>query len=74
MPVLLWRALARFWRRWRSHELLWKTNYEKFWPQLAVCNADDSLVWWIVTQHKRKRRAMYARMADPRWRTCGSSA
>ena len=57
----------RSWKRWRTRELLWGTNYEKFWPQLAVWNKEDSLVWWIVTQQKRKRADMYARMGDPRW-------
>ena len=28
---------------------------------------EDSLVWWIVTQHGRKRRAMRLYMSEPRW-------
>lgn len=68
MPVLLARVLRRSWRRWRNDELLWGTNKEKFWPQLAVWRGEDSLVWWIVTQHYRKRRAMLSYVTDPRWR------
>lgn len=67
MQQLVWRVLKRSWRRWRSKELLWGTNYERFWPQLMVWRKEDSLVWWIVTQHQRKRRSMVAYMADPRW-------
>lgn len=67
MPVLLARVLRRSWRRWRSRELLWGTNYEEFWPQLMVWRGEDSLVWWIVTQHARKRRQMLGYMADPGW-------
>lgn len=67
LPQLVWRVLTRSWRRWRTHELLWGTNYERFWPQLMVWRKTDSLVWWAVTQQRRKRRSMLAAMADPRW-------
>ncbi len=63
---LLLRVLARSWRRWRNRELLWGTNYEKFWPQLAVWNREHSLVWWIWTQHARKRARFAALRTDPR--------
>lgn len=66
LPLLIWRALSRSWRRWRTRELLWGTNRERFWGQLMVWD-HDSLVWWAVTQHKRKRRQMLEAMADPRW-------
>jgi adenylate kinase family enzyme len=67
LPLVVWRVVSRSWRRWRSNELLWGTNYERFWPQLAVWRKEDSLVWWAVTQQRRKRRDMLARMSDPRW-------
>ena len=67
LPQLLWRVLTRSWRRWRSKELLWGTNFERFWPQLMVWRKEDSLVWWAVTQQRRKRRGMLKYMADPRW-------
>jgi adenylate kinase family enzyme len=67
MPTLLWRVLRRSWRRWRTRELLWGTNVEPFWSQLMVWRKEDSLVWWIVTQHGRKRREMRGFMADPAW-------
>lgn len=64
---LLARVLARSWRRWRDQELLWGTNYESFWRQLAVWRGEDSLIWWIVTQHRRKRQRMLEVMGDPAW-------
>lgn len=67
MPQLLWRMFKRSWQRWRSEELLWGTNYERFWPQLMVWRKEESLFWWIVTQHHRKRRSMLAYIADPQW-------
>lgn len=65
--LLLRRVLARSWRRWRTKELLWGTNRENFWHQLMVWRGEDSLVWWVVTQHARKRAEMIAARADPRW-------
>lgn len=67
MPLLVWRMLKRSWRRWRSRELLWGTNYERFWSQLMFWKKQDSLLWWIVTQHQPKRARLLAAMADPRW-------
>lgn len=67
LPLLMARALTRSWRRWRSKQLLWGTNYERFWSQLMVWRKDESLLWWIATQHRRKRRAMIERMAKPEW-------
>ncbi len=65
--LLMWRCLRRSWRRWRAKELLWGTNVERFWPHLAVWRREDSLLWWIATQHRRKRRNTLAAMIDPRW-------
>lgn len=66
--LLVRRVLRRSWHRWRSKELLWGTNYERFWPQLALWRKEESLVWWVITQHHRKRRQMLSFMTDPRWR------
>ena len=65
--LLIRRMLARSWRRWRTKELLWGTNRESFWAQLMVWRKQDSLVWWILTQHGRKRREMIAARSDPAW-------
>ena len=67
MWLLLLRVLRRSWQRWRSRELLWETNYENFWNQLKIWRREDSIVWWIVTQHQRKRRQTLDYMVDPRW-------
>lgn len=68
LRLLLRRVLVRSWHRWRNKELLWGTNYEPFFPQLMVWRKEESLVWWVVTQHRRKRRQMLSYMADPAWR------
>jgi adenylate kinase family enzyme len=65
MPQLLARVLTRSWRRWRTRELLWGTNYESFWRQLQVWRGNDSLIWYIVTQQRRKRRASRALSSNP---------
>ena len=67
VSLLVWRILSRSWKRSRSRELLWGTNYERFWPQLMVWRKSDSLVWWAVTQQRRQRRNMLGCMADLRW-------
>ena len=66
-PLCLLHMLKRSWRRWRTAELLWGTNHESFWPQFKVWEKEDSLVWWIVTQHARKRRNLFECIADDRW-------
>jgi len=65
--LLLRRCLVRSWKRQRSRELLWGTNYESFWKQLRVWRRQDSLLWWIWTQDRPKRERMLARMIDPHW-------
>ncbi len=67
LPVLLARSLKRSWQRWRARELLWGTNYERFWSQLMIWRKDESLLRWIATQYRRKRRSMKARIANPEW-------
>jgi hypothetical protein len=65
MPLLVWRVIVRSWQRWRSKELLWGKNYERFWPQMMVWNKDESLIGWIMSQHRRKGKDMLACIADP---------
>ena len=61
MPLLLWRALRRSWKRWRSRELIWGTNYERFWPQLMIWRKNYSLLRMdhhpACPQEKRHDRA-----------------
>jgi adenylate kinase family enzyme len=60
------RIVRRSWRRSRNRELLWGTNYERFWPQLKVWS-QDSLINWAVTSRRRARQRNFEAMADPRW-------
>ncbi len=66
MPLLLWRVLRRTWQRWRSKELLWGTNLERFWPQFMIWR-NDSLLTWLVTGHARKRNHTLGLQTNPRW-------
>ena len=66
-PLLVYRVLHRSWRRWRNAELLWGTNSERFWPHCALWRGEESLVWWIATQHSRKRLQTKRAIAEPRW-------
>ena len=67
MLLLLKRVMLRSWRRWRRRELLWGSNVERFWTHFLLWRKNDSLIYWILTQHARKRRAMLALMADSCW-------
>lgn len=64
-PVLLKRLLKRSWKRWRTQELLWGTNQERFWPQLKVWSKEESLIWWIISQSQRKRYQILTHMLKP---------
>lgn len=66
LPVVLYRVITRSWRRWRTKGLLWGTNYERFYVHLKLWSR-DSLLWWAVYSHWRKRREHAALMADPQW-------
>ena len=66
LRVCAWRLISRTWRRWRSRELLWGTNYERLLPNFLFWR-QDSLLNWTVTQHIRKRNAMLTYQTDPRW-------
>lgn len=55
LHVTTTRVLARSWRRWRSRELLWGTNYERFWDQLRLWSPNDSLIAYNVSRHWRNR-------------------
>jgi adenylate kinase family enzyme len=61
LPILtiLGRLIKRSWHRWRTRELLWGTNYENFFKHFRIWN-NDSLLFWAVTQHAKKRRRMLA--------------
>lgn len=62
-----WRILRRSWRRWRSREVLWGTNTERFWSQLKVWDPDESLIAYTLRSHERRRMVMLAAMDDPQW-------
>jgi adenylate kinase family enzyme len=61
----VWRIIRRSWRRSRSNELLWGTNYEKFWPQFKLWG-DESLITFTVKNHRRRGRGYTAAMDNPR--------
>jgi hypothetical protein len=59
------RLLRRTHRRVRSGELLWGVNRET-WREAFV--GRDALFWWLITQHRRRRRDYEARFASPEGR------
>lgn len=67
LSVVLWRVLTRSWRRYRTREHLWGTNYERFWTQLKVWD-HDSLIWWAIHTHSKRRARHLSQLSNPRWR------
>jgi len=62
LRTCLWRVITRTVRRARTREDLWGTgNRESWWRHLGR----DSLIWWVLTSHRRRRREYEARFADP---------
>jgi len=64
---LIIRVIRRSWKRWRNRELLWGTNYEDFWSQLALWRKDESLIWWIWNNFDKRRQQVADVGKDPRW-------
>jgi adenylate kinase family enzyme len=61
MRTCLWRVTRRAVKRARSGELLWGTNREP-WRNVI---GRDSLAWWVITTHGRRRRETEAHFQDP---------
>jgi len=61
------RIVLRSRRRWRAKELLWGTNYERFWPQLKVWSPADSLLAYNIRHGREFRRRLEDASRDPAW-------
>ena len=53
--TIFWRLLRRTIKRTLTKELLWGTNYERFWPQLKLWSSDSLFNWLFQTYWRRKR-------------------
>jgi adenylate kinase family enzyme len=67
LHVTIPRILTRSFRRWRSRELLWGTNSERFFQQLAVWDPERSLIAHNIERHQARRARYAAAMQDPEW-------
>ena len=61
MRTCVWRVTRRAVSRARRREVLWGTNREA-WRNVVGRN---SLAWWVITTHGRRRRQTEARLGDP---------
>jgi adenylate kinase family enzyme len=68
LPIVVSRILLRSYRRWQKKELLWGTNYERFFEQLKVWDEHSSLIAWAVRHHTEKQRAYADAVRDARWK------
>lgn len=69
LPLMtsLRRCIARCWRRYRTRELLWGTNYERFWDHLMLWDTERSLIAYAIRNHRGKRRQREAAIRNPEW-------
>lgn len=66
LHVILPRQLTRSWHRWRANELLWGTNYERFFPQLRFWDR-NSLVGFTLATRAATRARLFTAMRNERW-------
>jgi adenylate kinase family enzyme len=62
LRTCLWRVFRRTARRSRSGEELWGSGNRESWRKQV---GRDSLAWWVLTTHRRRRREYEERFADP---------
>jgi adenylate kinase family enzyme len=67
LSIMTWRVVRRSWRRWRTDELLWGTNRERFWQQFKLWDRDSSLIRFNFETHRSRRATFESAMADARW-------
>jgi shikimate kinase len=60
------RLWDRTWRRWRTRELLWNTNYETLLPQFKIWSK-ESLFYWQVYSYGRHKRLYPQLFASPEY-------
>jgi len=68
LRVTVLRLARRIWRRWRTREVLWGTNVERFWPQLRLWDPKASLLAFMLTTHAERRRQCLEAMRQPEYR------
>ncbi|MBA2718024.1 MAG: adenylate kinase [Chloroflexi bacterium] len=61
LSTCLIRVIRRTARRARAGEELWGTGNRESWRKLF---GRDSLVWWVLTTHRRRRRELGALCAE----------
>jgi len=64
LPVILWRLWWRTCRRVIKKEVLWGTNYERFWPQFF---STDSIFLWALKTCKRRKKNYATLIASPEY-------
>lgn len=67
LHILLWRLMKRTIQRSVTHELLWGSNYEKFWRHIKLWS-DDSLINWLFKTYWRRKREIPLLFSEPRYK------
>ena len=52
---IFWQLTRRTFTRWRTRELLWGKNRERFWPHFKLWSQESLFHWLLKTYWRRKR-------------------
>ena len=63
-PLVFWRLLLRTLRRGIFRQTLWNGNKENLFEHFFTRN---SLFWWAIKSHWRRRRTLPPTLAEPRY-------
>lgn len=66
LRTVLPRIVRRSWRRHRRNELLWGTNYERFWPMWKLWRL-DSLLGYTMRRHRQYGQRLRSAQGEPRF-------
>lgn len=61
LRTVFWRVVKRTARRLIQREVLWGTNREN----LRMAFSRDSIIWWAISTHGRRRREYRHLLGDP---------
>jgi shikimate kinase len=64
--IVLKRLWIRTWRRWRTKEKLWGTNYERLFPQFKIWSK-ESLFYWQVHSYLNHKHLYPRLLASPEY-------
>lgn len=63
--IVFWQLTRRSFKRWRTKELLWGTNYEPLWIHFKFWSK-ESLYNWLVQTYWRRKKEYAVLLSQPK--------